>query len=135
MKVLNASVTAMLQALPDGDPNKLWANYELVGNVWTVDGVLPPNLQTQRGSLSSANTTMETYVQNGEANVTNPNNCFSCHNLDGKTMVSSPGQASRPVTLPPAGLAHIFNLLNTATSGCDNGSSLPATPACSVYYQ
>jgi hypothetical protein len=135
LKALNASVTAMLQGLPDDDPNRLWANYELVGNVWTIDGVLPPNLQTQRGSLSSANTTMETYVQNGEANVTNPNNCFSCHNLDGKTVISSPDQASRPVTLPPAGLAHIFNLLNTATTGCDDGKRLPATAACSVYYQ
>lgn len=135
LKALNASVTAMLRSLPPGNANRLWANYELVGNVWTVNGALPPNLQTQRGSLSSANTTMESYVQNGEANVTNPNNCFSCHNLAGKTKVSSPEQASRPVTLPPAGLAHIFNLLDLSTTGCDDGRSLPSGAACSVYHQ
>lgn len=135
LKSLNASVAEMLRQLPAGDPNKLWANYELVGNVWTENGALPPYLQAQRGSLSSANTTMETYVQNGEANVTNPNNCFSCHNLAGKTKVSSPSEASQPVTLPPAGVSHIFNLLNTATTGCDDGSRLPAGAACAVYYQ
>jgi hypothetical protein len=135
LKSLNDSVTAMLRKLPADNPNRLWANYALVGNVWTVNGALPPNLQTQRGSLSAANTTMESYVQNGEANVTNPNNCFSCHNLNGKTPVSSQDQASRPVTLPPAGLAHIFNLLDLATTGCDDGRSLPAGTACSIYHR
>lgn len=135
LKTLNASVMAMLRRLPVGDANRLWANYELVGNVWTVGGALPPYLQAQRGSLSSANTTMESYVQNGVSNVTNPANCFSCHNLDGRTKVTSWDQASSPVTLPPAGLAHIFNLLDVTTTGCNNGTSLPATPACSVYYK
>lgn len=135
LKSLNASVTAMLRKLPPGDPNKLWANYELVGNVWTVGGALPPYLQAQRGSLASANTTMESYVQNGEANVTNPNNCFSCHNLAGKTAIASQDRAARPVTLPPAGLAHIFNLLDITTTGCDDGRSLPAGTACSVYHE
>ncbi len=102
----------------------LWANYELTGNIWTVAG-LPPNLQIQAGSLSSANTSMETYVQNGEAGVTNPNSCFSCHNLSGKT------QNNTPVTLPPAGISHIFNLMQTDTGGCESGE-LPK--ACSIYF-
>lgn len=131
---LNQSVTSMLNGLPAGDANKLWANYELVGNLWTDQGSLPPNLQVQRGSLSSANTTMETYVQNGEAGVTNPNNCFSCHNLDGKTLISSPTDATQPVTLPQAGLSHIFNLLEPSTTGCTNGTALPSDSACSAYY-
>jgi hypothetical protein len=135
LKTLNASVMAMLRRLPVGNANRLWANYELVGNVWTVNGALPPYLQAQRGSLASANTTMESYVQNGVSNITNPNSCFSCHNLDGKTKVTSWDQASRPVTLPPAGLAHIFNLLDVTSTGCNNGTSLPATPACSVYHK
>lgn len=131
---LNQSVDDMLKGLPAGDKNKLWSNYELVGNIWTDKGSLPPYLQVQRGSLSDANSTMETYVQNGEANVTNPNSCFSCHNLDGKTLVSSPTQASQAVTLPQAGLSHIFNLLIPNTSGCNNGTTLPSGSACSVYY-
>ncbi len=135
LKSLNASVMTMLRRLPVGNANRLWANYELVGNVWTVNGALPPYLQAQRGSLASANTTMESYVQNGVSNITNPNNCFSCHNLDGKTKVTSWDQASRPVTLPPAGLAHIFNLLNVTTTGCNNGTSLPATAACAAYHK
>ena len=127
---INQSVNGMLSSLPDDNINKLWANYELVGNLWTINGDLPPYLQSQRGSLSDANTTMETYVQNGEANVTNPNSCFSCHNLDGKTSTSSATQASKPVQLPPAGLSHIFNLIQENTKGCDNGSRLPKTAAC-----
>lgn len=127
---INQSVNNMLSSLPNNNVNKLWANYELVGNLWTQDGNLPPYLQSQRGSLSSANTTMETYVQNGEANVTNPNSCFSCHNLDGKTSTSSSLEGSMPVQLPPAGLSHIFNLIQKNTTGCNNGSSLPKTAAC-----
>lgn len=128
---INNSVSTMLQRLPSGNRNRLWKNYALVGNVWTINGELPPNLQSQRGSLSSANTSMETYVQNGGANVTNPNNCFSCHNQNGKTQTSSSEQGSNPVSLPQAGLSHIFNLLNIKTKGCEKGKQLPA--ACSSY--
>lgn len=133
IKALNTSVQAMLQALPAENANRRWANYELVGNIWTDNGVLPPNLMSQRGSLSAANTTMESYVQNGVSGITNPTSCFSCHNQTGRTLISSPNQASSEVMLPPAGLSHIFNLLETDTKGCDNGSSLPA--ACAIYHQ
>ena len=109
--------------------NAVWANYELVGNLWTKNGVLPPNLQVQEGSLSAANTTMETYVQNGESTKTNPNSCFSCHNLEGK-LVTKDGVPVRS-TLPPAGLSHIFNLLQLDTGGCESGD-LPA--ACAAYH-
>jgi hypothetical protein len=129
LKALDKSVSAMLAKLTKGDSNKLWANYTLVGNIWTTGQHLPPDLQIQRGSLSDANNTMETYVQNGEANITNPNSCFSCHNLDGKSLISAPGQASHAVRLPPAGISHIFNLLDLKTKGCSNGK-LPGTKAC-----
>jgi hypothetical protein len=127
---LNDSMTSMMASLPIDNINKIWGNYQLVGNLWTINGILPPNLQSQRGSLSDANTTMETYVQNGESNMTNPNSCFSCHNLDGKTVTSSSSQNSDPVQLPPAGLSHIFNLLKENTTGCNNGSALPSNPSC-----
>jgi len=126
MTDLDASVQDMLSQLPVNDPNRLWANYELVGNLWTMQGSLPPNLQVQRGSLSDANTSMETFVQNGEVDQTLPNSCFSCHNLDGKT----PADNSQPIQIPQAGLSHIFNLINMDTEGCADGN-LPAT--CSAY--
>ena len=129
LRAINASMQALLSSLPKDDPNRLWANYQLVGNLWTVQGALPPSLQVQRGSLSSANSTMETYVQNGAVNQTLPNSCFSCHNLDGKTPAGAPSN-SLPAQLPQAGLSHIFNLINMDTSGCQNGK-LPA--ACSAY--
>ena len=110
------------------DPGSIaavWGNYELVGNLWASPNGLPPFLQTQGGALSAANTAMETFVQNGEAAVTNPNNCFSCHNMD------PPAGTEFGKTLPPAGLAHIFDKVQANTGGCDDGS-LPA--ACSPYY-
>ena len=126
LKLINASVEKMLHTLKRKDRNRLWANYELVGNVWTKNGSLPPVTQSQFGSLASANTTMETFVQNGVSNMTNPNNCFSCHNLEGQTVASGPNQARTPVTLPPAGLSHIFNFLDVQSKGCGNGTALPA---------
>jgi hypothetical protein len=132
LAAVNASVSSMTATLPDDNINKLWGNYELVGNQWTRGGVLPPNLQSQVGSLSAANTTMETFVQNGVSNMTNPASCFACHNLDGKTLTSSNEQASEPVQLPPAGISHIFNLIKSGTTGCADGTALPASASCPV---
>lgn len=130
LQALDLSVKAMLTALPAGDANKLWANYSLVGNVWTAKGTLPPSVQVQVGSLSGANNSMETYVQNGVSNIQNPYNCFSCHNLDGKNKGQALADAVK-VQLPPAGLSHIFNLLNLKTKGCSTGV-LPSTPMCAA---
>lgn len=119
---INQSAQALIRANPKRiDP--VWANYELVGNVWTTDRVLsPPQLQAQQGSLSAANTTMETYVQNGEAGVTPTNNCFSCHNQS---------NAFGQQLLPPAGLSHIFVKVQPESGGCQAGT-LPA--ACVQTY-
>lgn len=130
LQALDVSVQKMLAALPAGDANKLWANYSLVGNVWTAKGSLPPLVQAQVGSLSGANNSMETYVQNGVSNIQNPYNCFSCHNLDGKSPGQSLNEAVK-VQLPPAGLSHIFNLLNLKTKGCSTGA-LPSNPMCAA---
>jgi hypothetical protein len=120
IKDLNAGVQQLIRDNPDSiDP--VWANYELVGNVWTVGGTLPPYLQAQHGSLAAANTSMETFVQNGVADVTNPYSCFSCHNMEGP-------EAGR--TLPPVGLSHLFDSIEMS-GGCDD-DSLPTT--CSPYY-
>ncbi|RKH84637.1 hypothetical protein D7X99_08620 [Corallococcus sp. AB032C] len=119
LNAINSSVQALIQANPSRI-NKVWANYELVGNVWTVNGTIPPYLQAQQGSLSAANTSMETFVQNGVAAVSNPYNCLSCHNMEGPTGSQN---------LPPAGLSHLFDEVQMP-GGCTNGS-LPA--ACAPY--
>lgn len=120
IKEINASAQALIAQLSNKiDP--VWANYELVGNVWTRDKVTPPQLQAQVGSLSAANTTMETYVQNGQAGQTNPNNCFSCHDQS---------TAEFGKNLPEVGLSHIFDKVQANTGGCSDGS-LPA--ACEPY--
>ncbi len=116
---LNASVQALILDNPQLI-NKVWANYELVGNVWTVGGTVPPYLQAQQGSLSAANTSMETFVQNGVAAVSNPYNCLSCHNMQGPTASQN---------LPPVGLSHLFDNVQMP-GGCEDGS-LPA--ACNAY--
>jgi hypothetical protein len=115
INAINSSVQALIQANPNLI-NKVWANYELVGNVWTVGGTLPPYLQAQEGSLSAANTSMETFVQNGVAAVSNPYNCLSCHNMQGPTYSQN---------LPPVGLSHLFDSVQMP-GGCEDGS-LPAT--------
>jgi len=116
---INSSVQSLIQANPQLI-NKVWANYELVGNVWTIGKTLPPYLQAQQGSLSAANTSMETFVQNGVANVSNPYSCLSCHNMETRT-----GDQN----LPPVGLSHLFDEVQMP-GGCENGS-LPTT--CNAY--
>lgn len=116
---INSSVQSLIQANPQLI-NKVWANYELVGNVWTIGKTLPPYLQAQQGALSAANTSMETFVQNGVAAVSNPYNCLSCHNMQGRL----DGQ-----NLPPVGLSHLFDEIQMP-GGCENGS-LPTT--CNPY--
>ena len=116
---INASAQKIIVSSDKIDP--VWANYELVGNIWTENQVTPPQLQSQRGSLSAANTTMETFVQNGESGQTNPNNCFSCHNQSTEQFGKN---------LPPAGLSHLFHSVLPETGGCSDGA-LPA--ACGPY--
>jgi hypothetical protein len=118
MQAINAAAASAIQANPGFA--QVWANYELVGNVWAVGGVVPPIAQVRGGSLSAANTTMETFVQNGQAGVQNPTSCLTCHD-----MVSADGKTN----LPPAGLSHIFDALQPNSGGCSTGS-LPA--ACAL---
>ncbi|MGH1343700.1 MAG: hypothetical protein ACRBN8_19240 [Nannocystales bacterium] len=119
MKAINTSAQA---AFAGASGFGIWANYELTGNIWTSDGstaakgVVPPVQRAWSGSLSSANITMETYVQNGQAGVMNPASCFTCH-----SMVSSDGTPD----LPPAGISHIFHELVPGNGGCSDGK-LPA---------
>jgi hypothetical protein len=110
MNAINESASSVISQSKSYD--KVWANYELVGNVWSQGGAVPPITQAQAGSLSAANTSMETFVQNGQAGIQNPSNCFTCHN-----MVSSAGTTN----LPPAGLSHMFTRLNVSSGGCASG--------------
>jgi hypothetical protein len=116
---INSSVQALIQTNPN-KINPVWANYELVGNVWTIGGTVPPYLQAQEGALSASNTSMETFVQNGVAGATNPYSCLSCHNMQGPTASQN---------LPPVGLSHLFDNVQMP-GGCADGS-LPA--ACGPY--
>jgi hypothetical protein len=121
IQAINSSVQALIQANPQRI-NPVWANYELVGNVWTVGGTLPPYLQAQEGALSASNSSMESFVQNGVAGATNPYNCLSCHNMQGPTSTQN---------LPPVGLSHLFDNVQMA-GGCADGA-LPA--ACAPFTQ
>jgi len=88
--------SGLLSALPASDAMAVWANYQMVGGLWTkggqASGPVPPVPSTQpgspntaspqRGSLELANTTMETYEQGPTSAVPN---CFGCHNYDPRT--------------------------------------------------
>ncbi|PCK08982.1 MAG: hypothetical protein COA42_06500 [Alteromonadaceae bacterium] len=112
------SINTSVQDFVRGNPkliDSIWTNYEMTGNVWTLNGILPPTggrQGVQRGSLSAANAVMETYLQDGLAEVNPQFNCFGCHTTGfGK---------------PPAGLSHIFDEVVPMTGGCENGK-LPAS--------
>jgi len=119
INALNTSVRSLILT-PPHRINTVWANYELVGNVWTIGGTVPPYLQAQEGALSAANTSMESFVQNGVAAATNPYSCLSCHNMQGPTSTQN---------LPPVGLSHLFDNVQMP-GGCSDGN-LPA--ACAAF--
>lgn len=88
----------LLTLLPSGDPLSVWANYQMVGGIWTKDGADsgPPPIPSkqgpsdtkspQRGSLELSNMSMETFQQGDQSFVPN---CFGCHNY----------KASSPLTV------------------------------------
>jgi len=81
----------LLTKLPGDNPLAVWANYEMVGAIWTKNGAdsgPPPVPSTQaqgpgdanspqRGSLELTNMTLETFQQGDTSAVPN---CFGCHN-------------------------------------------------------
>ena len=89
---INVSVLSQLKA---GDKR---GNYVQTGGIWTAEGQIPSGgLDVSlRGSLSLANTTMETFHQFYVTGSNDPKNCFGCH--------SSTSTA-------PTGISHIFSEL------------------------
>ncbi len=81
----------LITTLPADNPMAIWANYEMVGAIWTKDGADSgpppvPSLQSQgagdadspqRGSLELTNMTLETFQQGDTSAIPN---CFGCHN-------------------------------------------------------
>jgi len=80
----------LLSKQPAGSAMTVWANYRMVGGLWTkggqASGTPPPvpsmqgpanTASPQRGSLELANVTLETYEQGPTSYVPN---CFGCHN-------------------------------------------------------
>lgn len=65
----------LLTKLPAENPLAVLKNYELVGSLWTLNGVASGGTDVLRGSLELANLTMETNFQDAG------NNCFTCHNF------------------------------------------------------
>lgn len=105
----------LLTTLPATDAMAVWANYQMIGGLWTKDGqasgALPPvpssqpgspsAASPQRGSLELANTTMETYEQGPTSAVPN---CFGCHNYAPTTPLAVSHIAERfllPKTVAP----------------------------------
>lgn len=88
--------TQIAKLLPSTGSMAVWKNYKLVGGLWTNGGVASGGTDVQRGSLEAANTTMETFVQDGA----NKANCFACHGYN----TSTPLTVSHIVSdlLPPS---------------------------------
>jgi hypothetical protein len=131
IKVINASIHANLAALIASDPKrygpmKIWQNYDLTGNVWTLNGQLPATAANERGSLLAANATLETFVQGQNAAKENQN-CFTCHTES--QFVSKSGPKGF-VTGAPANLSHLWGFAQR-NGGCDGGKG-PLPTSCPV---
>lgn len=125
MIALNSSVQSTLQGLLKSSPKyadmAVWLNYQMTGNLWTVDGVLPPQPGNFAGSKENANTTLETFIQGDN------HNCFTCHTqqqfVNGKIPMGFPNGA-------PANFSHLWGFAQQ-TGGCGNGKG-PLPTACPV---
>ncbi len=73
---LNRELMAALDAVGD-----VRANYFQSGSIWTFNGSIPPNgvASALRGSLYTANATMETFHQFPQVTEFAVKNCFTCH--------------------------------------------------------
>ncbi|MCL1126903.1 hypothetical protein [Shewanella surugensis] len=127
MKQINQSMSDNITS-SNGTPN-YWANYELTGNVWSKNGNLPATTNFQRGSLASANVSMETYVQDGVATINPAFNCMSCHNV--ATGTQGTGRYAIATQQSNAAVSHLFKQVQPNTGGCTTGA-LPA--ACTAKY-
>ena len=117
IQAINASVQSTLAGLQSSNPDvykamAIWQNYEMTGNLWTVNGQLPPNPNVQAGSLANANLTMETFFQPD-------GNCFTCHQMNGPFSGAS-----------AANISHLFHF-PVQSGGCNNGAG-PLPTSCPV---
>jgi hypothetical protein len=130
MIALNASVQSTLQGLIKSTPGKydnmaIWLNYQMTGNLWTVNGALPPSSSNFAGSKENANTTLETFIQG------NGNNCFTCHTQ--AQFVNKSVKPPVPMGFPngaPANFSHLWGFAQQ-TGGCNNGKG-PLPASCPV---
>ncbi|MBE0368496.1 hypothetical protein [Pseudoalteromonas aurantia] len=89
---LNHSILPWLKGVGD-----VRANYFQVGSIWTARGEIPKNGSSDelRGSLSLANTTMETFHQASSTSPVSfkPINCFGCHGVTLPSTSTPPQEA------------------------------------------
>ncbi len=105
---------SVLGKLIDGDLRK---NYLFIGATWTDNGAGPDGTSYSStntkagvaiGTSQLANSTMETYAQNGSA-YAQYGSCFSCHHGSGNS-------------LKPGDLSHIFSAIQPLEEIVSNGS-------------
>ena len=130
MIALNASVQSTLQGLIKAQPDQyanmaIWLNYQMTGNLWTVDGALPPTAKNFAGSIENSNTTLETFAQGSG------NNCFHCHTQ--AQYVNTGVKPPVPMgfrTGAPANFSHLWGFAQQ-TGGCGNGKG-PLPTSCPI---
>jgi hypothetical protein len=135
IRAINASVHQTLAQLLLTDPAMygamaIWQNYDLTGNLWTLNGQLPPTGAqapgggNERGSLLAANTTLETFVQ-GRSPQGIDQNCFTCHTQ--AQFVTGAGVKKGFPPGAPANFSHLWGFA-LRPSGCNGGKGpLPST--------
>lgn len=72
-----AEIASLNEAMRGKLAGTVWANYFLVGTLWSSKPPAEPLMAA--GSVKLANTTMEPYIQGSRQD---PRNCFSCHDAE-----------------------------------------------------
>ena len=102
----------LLTKLDSTDPMAVFANYSLVGSVWTLNGQPSGGADVLRGSLVLANTTMETDAQTNNPSFKADPGCFTCHNY---------------TTSDPTAVSHIYSTLASAAAPAGARKVLPGS--------
>jgi hypothetical protein len=102
----------IIEPLGDKDVRK---NYMMIGTSWTSGGDDPSDVDKRQGSTQLANSTMETFVNDGSST------CFGCH----QGREDRAGGVRSMLGCKKMGLSHLFGVLQPLFGSDSRGQCTP----------
>jgi hypothetical protein len=102
----------IIDPLADKDVRK---NYMMIGTSWTSGGDDPSDVDKRQGSAQLANSTMETFLNDGSST------CFNCH----QGREDRAGGVRSMLGCKKTGLSHLFGVLQPLFGGDSRGQCTP----------